>query len=165
MSALPHNTIARFLKCDRGAMLVEFCMALPVLLLFFAVIVEGGRIAWTYQSAAAGVRDAARMVARMAPDDLCTSGSGVAGYDALATQIVTNSLSGTSTVPNGATVVDVAPTLRCVPGSFRLNPTPIVDIRAEVQIDYLRGNIFGLFGDSLGPLNMELADQSRVFGN
>ena len=155
----------QYARCERGAMLVEFCMAMPVLLLFFVVIVEGGRIAWTYQSAAAGVRDAARMVARMAPDDLCTTGAGVANYDPLVTQIVTNSLGGASVIPTGATVVDVVPSLRCVSGAFRLDPSPIVEVRAEVSIDYLSGGIFGLFGDALGPLTTELADQSRVFGN
>jgi len=155
--------IRRFARRENGAILVEFGMALPVLILFLAVIIEGGRMTWIYQSAAAGVRDATRMLARMAPPDICTSGS-IATYDAAVTQIVTDTINGASALPNLATVLDVSPTLTCVTGTFRVSPAPIVEVRARVQMDYIFGNVFGLFGSSLGPLITEVADQSKVYG-
>ncbi len=155
--------LRRFLRDENGTALVEFGIIVPVLLLFLAVIIDGGRIAWAYQSAAAGVRDAARMVARIAPNDLCPGGS-VSGYDALVTEIVMESITGTSIVPNHTTVVDVIPSFRCVTGGYRVDPAAIIEIRAQIQIDYLLGNVFGLFGTALGPLNTEVQDQSRVYG-
>ena len=117
--------------------LVEFGIIVPVLLLFLAVIIDGGRLAWTYQSVAAGVRDASRMVARIAPSDLCPGGS-VTGYDVLATQIVEQSVTNTSILPNSATVVDVVPSFKCVTGGYRVDPAAIIEIRAQgsVQLSF-----------------------------
>lgn len=155
--------LRRFIRDETGTALVEFGIVVPVLLLFLAVIIDGGRLAWTYQSVAAGVRDASRLLARIAPNDLCSGGS-VAGYDALVTQIVNQSITGTSIIPNGATIVDVIPSFRCVTGGYRVDPAAIVEIRAQVQFQYLLGNVFGLFGTSLGTLQTEVQDQSRVYG-
>ncbi|TMM54763.1 TadE/TadG family type IV pilus assembly protein [Sulfitobacter sabulilitoris] len=152
----------RFVRGGDGAALAEFGMVAPVLLLIFAVVIDGGRIAWTYQSAAAGVRDAARMVARIAPDDLCPGGS-VAGFDTLVTDIVTQSITGNSIFPTGATIVDVVPSYRCLTG-YRVDPAAVVEVRAQIRIDYLWGGVTGLFGTALGPLDTEVFDQSRVFG-
>lgn len=159
--------LARHIRCfcrsDDGAALVEFGMVLPVLLLVTAVIVEGGRITWAYQSVSAGVRDAARMIARIAPPDLCPGGS-VGPYDALATEIVSQSIDGSSVMPRMVTVLDVEPTLLCVAGAYRVDPSAVVQVRARVRVDYIFGNVFSLFGTGLGALETEVADQSRVFG-
>lgn len=155
--------IRHFCRSDDGAALVEFGMVLPVLLLFTAVIVEGGRVTWAYQSVGAGVRDAARMIARIAPPDLCPGGS-VTAYDALATEIVADSIDGSTAMPRLVTVLDVEPTLLCVSGSYRVDPAAVVQVRARVRVDYILGNVFGLFGTGLGSLETEVADQSRVFG-
>ncbi len=153
-----------FCKDQKGAALVEFGLVIPILFLFLAVVIDGGRMAWIYQTASYGVRDAARMVARIAPSDLCNGGS-VDVYDAMVTQIVTDSISDMSVIPNAARVVDVTPTLaRCVTGNFRNGTAPIVQVSAEIEIDYIWGGIFGLFGDALGPLTTEVRDQSRVYG-
>ncbi len=155
--------ITRLKRCDAGAPMVEFAMVLPLILLFLAVIIEGGRITWIHQATAAGVRDASRMIARIAPVDLCSAGT-VANYDTLATTIVTNQLGGSSIMPAGATIVDVTPT--CIPrtGTYRVSPASVVQVTAEIEIDYLFGGIFGWFGDSLTSLTAEISDQSRVYG-
>lgn len=158
--------ITRFLKGEEGSALVEFGIVVPILMLFLAVIIDGGRIAWAYQATAAGVRDASRMVARIAPDDLCAGGS-VAGYDALVTKIVSERLGsaeGEIIIPRGTILVDVTPTVRCVTGGYRVDPAAVVEVRAQIRIDLLWGNFFGFFGTGLGPLNTEVFDQSRVFG-
>lgn len=155
--------IARLRGCDAGAPVVEFAIVLPLILIFIAVIIEGGRISWIYQSAAAGVRDASRMVARIAPVDLCPSGS-ITSYDAMVTDIVENRLNGSSVIPGGATVLDVIPVLHTRTGAYRIDPTCVVEVRAQVQIDYIFGGVFGWFGNPLGPVVTEVADQSRIFG-
>ncbi len=159
--------ITRLKRCDAGAPMVEFAMVLPLILLFLAVIIEGGRITWIHQATAAGVRDASRMVARIAPVNLCGTGPGagtVANYDLLVTDIVTKQLGGSSIMPGGVNIVDVTPT--CIPraGTYRVNPASIVQVTAEIEIDYLFGGIFGWFGDSLTSLTAEISDQSRVYG-
>ena len=39
---------SRFSKEESGAALVEFAILLPMMLLVFAVIIEGGRLMWSY---------------------------------------------------------------------------------------------------------------------
>ncbi|WP_171211256.1 TadE/TadG family type IV pilus assembly protein [Ruegeria sp. HKCCA5426] len=155
--------ITRLKRCESGAPMVEFAIILPVLLLFIAVIIEGGRITWIHQATAGGVRDASRMIARIAPLDLCNAGT-VGTYDSLATTIVTNQLGGSSIMPGGTTVVDVTPT--CIPrvGTYRVNPASIVEVTAEVEIDFIFGGIFGWFGNSLTSITTVISDQSRVYG-
>ncbi|WP_170363425.1 TadE/TadG family type IV pilus assembly protein [Ruegeria arenilitoris] len=155
--------IRRLRSCEAGAPMVEFGIVLPLILLFFAVIIEGGRITWIHQATSAGVRDASRMIARIAPLDLCAAG-GVGSYDALATDIVQNQLGGSSIMPHGTSVIDVTP--RCISraGVYRINPTSVVEVTAQIRIEYLFGNVFSLFGAALGPLDTEISDQSRVFG-
>ena len=156
--------IKSFGKDQNGDALVEFGLVIPILFLFLAVVIDGGRMAWIYQTASYGVRDAARMVARVAPSDLC-SGGNVAVYDAMVTEIVTNSISDMSVIPNAARVIDVTPTLdRCVTGGYRNGTAAIVQVSAEIEIDYIWGGVFGLFGSALGPLTTEVRDQSRVYG-
>ncbi len=155
--------ITRLKRCDAGAPMVEFAMVLPLILLFLAVIIEGGRITWIHQATAAGVRDASRMVARIAPVNLCGAGT-VASYDDLVTDIVSNQLGGSSIMPGGVNIVDVTPT--CIPraGTYRVSPASVVQVTAEIEIDYIFGGIFGWFGDSLSSVTAEISDQSRVYG-
>ncbi len=155
--------IARLKSCEAGGPIVEFVLVLPLLLLFIAIIVEGGRITWIHQSTAAGVRDASRMIARIAPLDLCTSG-GVGGYDVMATDIVENSLNGSSIMPWGTNLVDVSLTCFERTGTYRIDPTAVVEVRAEVEIDYIFGGVFGFFGIARSTLTAEIADQARIFG-
>jgi Flp pilus assembly protein TadG len=149
---------------QRGAALVEFGLVVPIMFLFLAVVIDGGRMAWIYQSASYGVRDAARMVARIAPADLCPSGS-LSGYDTLVTDIVAKSISDTSVFPTGARVVDVTPSIAaCVTGGYRNGTATVIEVNAQIEIDYIWGGVFGFFGTALGPLNTTISDQSRVYG-
>ncbi|MCB2131090.1 MAG: pilus assembly protein, partial [Rhodobacteraceae bacterium] len=58
----PCRSLRRLLRRDDGAILVEFALALPILLIFFAVIVEGTRMMKNYHTAISGVRDATRFM-------------------------------------------------------------------------------------------------------
>ncbi len=159
------SNIARLKRCDAGGPIVEFGMVLPLILLFIAVIIEGGRITWIHQATAAGVRDASRMIARIAPPDACaTGGSGVGSYSMMAQDIVVNSVGGTSILPLGASLVGFDVTCHQRSGTYRLDPTSVVEVRARIRINYLFGGIFGYFGNSYDTLTTEIADQSRIFG-
>jgi hypothetical protein len=156
--------LKKFSSDQRGAALVEFAMVAPIMFLFLAVVIDGGRMAWIYQSASYGVRDAARMVARIAPSDLCPSGS-LSSYDTLVTDIVQKSITGTSVIPVRARIVDVTPSIAaCVTGGYRNGTATVIEVSAQIEIDYLLGGAFGLFGTALGPLNTTISDQSRVYG-
>ncbi len=157
--------IGRLRRCNAGGPMVEFAMILPLLLLFFAVIVEGGRVTWIYQATAAGVRDASRMIARIAPPDACASGgSGVGTYITMAEDIVVNRLGGSSILPLGSTLVSFNVSCHQRSGTYRIDPTSVVEVSAQIRIEYLFGGIFGYFDSSLDTLDTVIADQSRIFG-
>ena len=65
----------RFRRAEDGTALVEFAISLPLILVVSFGTINSMRLFWSYQAAVAGVRDAARYVARMAPDNICTTGA------------------------------------------------------------------------------------------
>ena len=166
MHGLKHisRIFGRFLRNDSGAALVEFAILLPMLLLVFAMIIEGGRLMWSYQTFNAGVRDAARYLARVAPADICTSGGSVAGYTGKLEDIVKETFDGDSIFPSGITVTSVTPTLSCVAGTYRVSPAPVVQVRAALTVTFPFASVFSFAGQSLGTINTSVTDQSRVFG-
>ncbi len=165
-SSLNRST-AEFSNCQSGAALVEFAIALPLLLLLFATIIEGGRMMWSYQTAAAGVRDAARYLARVAPQDICATGGSVSGYSATLLNIVRNANDGTALFPGGITITGVSPSLICVTsGNLRNSPTPVVQVTADLTITFPFAAVFGFAGGSdLTTLNTTITDQSKVYGS
>lgn len=154
----------RLLRDESGAALVEFAILLPMLLLLFAVIIEGGRLMWSYQSAAAGVRDAARYLARVAPSNICSQGGSVTAYTADLEAIVRNSINGDSLFPSGITVNSVTPGLACIAGDFRVSPAPVAQVTANLTVTFPFAGLFGLAGGSLATVTTTITDQSRVFG-
>ena len=132
------DTLVAFRKANSGAALVEFAICLPLLLLVMAIIVEGTRITWTYQAAASGVRDATRMIARLAPDDICTGTANIGDFKTEATDIVQLRAGTTDEqiLPTGVLVLDVTP-----------------------------GGVFALVGGQpLDPIITQIADKTRVYG-
>jgi Flp pilus assembly pilin Flp len=166
VTRLPLPPIARrFWRDETGAQLVEFAFALPLLLLLFAVTIEGGRMLWAYQSVASGVRDATRYLARVTPRDICERGTGVAGYTDRLEGIVRNAQTGEALFPNGIQVTEVLPSLACNPGDYRGTNAPIVTVNAVLQITFPFSGIFEFVGGSRPTLNTALSDQSRVYGS
>jgi Flp pilus assembly pilin Flp len=155
----------RLRKDETGAQLVEFAIVLPLMLLTFAVIIEGGRLMWSYQTVVSGVRDATRYLARMAPRDICSLGGSVDSYTTLLSAIVTESNDGGSVLPSGVRVLSVTPSLTCPGGTFRTGEAPIVTVSAAVEVTFPFAGLFQFADGSLGTLNTQVADQSRVFGS
>ncbi|MEX0300880.1 MAG: TadE/TadG family type IV pilus assembly protein [Leisingera sp.] len=156
--------LAAFRNREDGAVLAEFAMMLPVMLLTFAVIIEGGRMMWSYQAAISGVRDAARYLARVAPQNICSAGGSVAGYQSQLTAIVRESIQGNTLFPASLNVTSVTPALSCHAGSYRVSPAPVVEIRANLTMTFPFSGIFTLNGSSRPVISTVIADQSRVFG-
>lgn len=155
---------AAFRKGDEGAVLVEFALMLPVMLLVFAVIIEGGRMMWSYQAAISGVRDAARYLARVAPQNICSSGGSVDAHQPQLLEIVRESITGDALFPASLAVTSVTPGLTCQAGSYRISPAPVVSVRANLTMTFPFAGVFELNGGSRATINTVITDQSRVFG-
>ncbi len=145
-------------------MLVEFALILPLMLLVFAVIVEGTRMLNSYQMAVEGVREAGRYLARTAPIDVCLSGGNLSGYSAKLKTLVEQDINGNAIMPAQITVNSVTPTHVCVAGSYRTNPAPVAVVTANMTIQFPFGSIFSLFGSSLTSVTTNVTDRARIFG-
>jgi hypothetical protein len=160
------RVLARLFRQEEGAVLAEFAIVLPVMLLFFVVIVESARMMWSYQMAIEGVRDAGRYVGRTAPVDICRPGGGTAlgTSDADLKRRVETSIGGTPLFPAAVTVNSVTATHTCISGGFRTDPAPVARVEADLTIAFPFGPVFGLFGDALTEVRTTVAETSRIFG-
>ena len=161
-----HAHLSRLHRDDRGTQLVEFTILMPTLLLVFAVIIEGGRLMWSYQSVAVGVRDASRYLSRAIPSDICDSGGSVAGWSGTVTTIVRQNLDGEAIFPVGITVDAVTPTLICAGAGagYRVDNVGVVQVRADLTVTFPFAPLFQFAGQNLTTINTSVTDQSRVFG-
>ena len=174
MNRTAFHKIRRFRNENSGAAMVEFAIALPLLLLVLAIVVEGSRITWIHQVAASGVRDASRYLARTEQSSVCNSTAGVQAFNnntaiaARAQEIVTSSVDLTNTIlPTGVRNVVVNHTLQCTSVDFTGTGTtlvPVIQVAVTLTIDFPFGGVFDLFGDPLAPLTTVVADESRVYG-
>ncbi len=157
----------RFGRDPRGAALVEFAISLPLLLLVFAVIIEGGRLFWAYQTTASGVRDAARYLARIAPSDSCNGPGDFSGYTGRVERIVRETSSGTTLLPSSITVTSVVPQLLCISVSYSADRAPVAQVTATLEVTFPFGGVFSLMqgGEDLGTITTTVTDQSRVYGS
>ena len=150
-----------------GVALVEFAIALPLLLLTIGIVIEGSRIATIHQATAAGVRDAARMIARVAPGNFCIeSGVALPDYTTEATDIVVERAGapGERVIPSGVNVTSINATLGCVDVDYSTDDVPMVFVVATIEINFPFAGAFEFFGNRLDPLTTVISDQSRVFG-
>ncbi len=154
----------RFRKADDGAILVEFALVMPLMMLLFAVMFESGRLMWTYQMVNAGVRDAGRYLARTAPIDICLTGGSVAGYATKMKEIVEEDIAGTGLFPAHVTINSVTPSISCIAGTYRTDPAPVGIVTASMTIEFPFSGIMSLFGGTLGTTTALVTDQSRVYG-
>ena len=155
----------RFRRDESGAALVEFAFVLPMLLLIFGVIIEGGRLFWSYQTTIAGVRDATRYLARAAPNDVCTTGSSVAGFTGQLTNIVQQSSGGAGLFPGGVTLNSVTPSYICVTGTYRGGTVPIATVTANLTVTFPFSGLFTFFGGAgLATMTTNVTDSNRIYG-
>lgn len=158
------STLLRFKTREDGAVIVEFALTLPIMLITFALIAEGGRLFWAYQDVITGVRDTSRYISRIAPSDMCSPSpsAAIGDYQGLATTQLAN-----LSTP-GMTVAIDSLALECVgtAGEYRVSPTPIAVLSASLTIENLPfAPLFQLIGaTSLTQIETTVIDRSRVFG-
>lgn len=155
-----HGTLRRLRRDTSGAALVEFAILLPILLVLFGTVVESARTFWTYQTTIAGVRDAARYLARWAPGDACTGGGGLDGYEAELLGIVRNSLDGASVFPADVSIDSLDAS--CAAASTA--SASVARVGATMTIQRPFGPIFALAGGGLEATTTTVWAESRVFG-
>ncbi len=158
-------SLRRFARDPSGAQLVEFALVLPLMLLIFAVIIEGGRMMWSYQTVVSGVRDASRFLARVTDRNICDTPTAVTIFDATLAAFVRTSNDGSAIFPSGVTVTEVTSTLECFTGAYRSGEAPVVTVEADVQITFPFAGLFTLVGGSRPTLETSVSDQSRVYGS
>lgn len=158
--------LALFRRREDGSALVEFAITLPMILILGVLSIECMRLFWSYQAAIAGVRDATRYLARVAPADICTSGGSVAGYTTQLRGIVDSTITGGALFPAGVRVTSLTPTLTCVTSlGLRQASVPVAAVSADVSITLPFSQILQIVGMAPGAtLNTRVADQARVYG-
>ncbi len=158
--------VTRFLRREDGAALVEFAISLPLMLILTFLTFESMRLFWSYQAAIAGVRDATRYLARVAPADLCPGGGSVAAFEEQLTTIVSTAISGASPYPEGVAVTGLTPRLDCVTGlGLRQASVPVATVSADLSISLPFSQIMRAAG--LAPataIQTTVRDQARVYG-
>jgi Flp pilus assembly protein TadG len=164
----------RFRRAEDGTALVEFAISLPLILVVSFGTIDSMRLFWSYQAAVAGVRDAARYVARMAPDNICTTA-------ALTTHLTARNVDPTTIIDrtlfadasgsralytSGVTIGNVTTTLSCVTGQgLRQANTPVVRVSADMSITMPFSEILSLVGgDGFGTITTRIIEDARVFG-
>jgi Flp pilus assembly protein TadG len=162
---ITRTQLRRLVSDESGTQLVEFALVLPMMLLIFGVIIEGGRMMWSYQTVVAGVRDAARFLARVTPRDICETGGAVSIYDDTLIGMIRNDNDGNSVMPSGVTVTGVLSSLTCNEGDYRSDAAPIVTVSADVVVTFPFAGLFTLAGGSRPTLETSVSDQSRVYGS
>lgn len=158
-------SLRRFAQDQSGAQLVEFAIVLPLMLLIFAVIVEGGRMMWSYQTVVSGVRDASRFLARVTDRNICDNPGRVTAFDGTLTTFIETSSDGSSIYPSGVTVTGVSSSLQCFTGTYRSDEAPVVTVKADVRITFPFEGLFSLVGADRPTLNTSVSDQMRVYGS
>ena len=156
----------QFWRREDGAVLVEFAVSLPLILILAFLSVESMRLFWSYQAAIAGVRDATRYLARIAPADLCTTGGAVTGYASQLKTIVETTISGAAIFPAGVTVTSLTATHTCVTSlALRQARVPVATVSANVSITMPFSQILRVIGGApAASINTTVRDQARVYG-
>lgn len=146
-------------------------LVLPMMILFFAIMVEFGRLYWGYQSVVAGVRDASRYLARVAPVDICVGGGTLDSYEAtLTTMIEKERLTDTSVLPAQFAIDSVTASYACpeAPGTetweYRTPEIPLATVSAQVTMQFPLGHLFSIFGSSFTSVTTTVSDDARIFG-
>jgi Flp pilus assembly pilin Flp len=162
--------ILKFRRSQSGAALVEFGLSLPLILIIAFGIIESMRLMWSMQAAVAGVRDAARYVARAVPDDICISNGVMETWDPALNRnlvnIVTNSITGGAIFPAGITVDAVTASLEC-PATLGLRQAqvPVATVTANLSMQFPMTAVFRLGGGTgWGTITTSVAEEARIYG-
>jgi Flp pilus assembly protein TadG len=164
----------RFRRAEDGGALVEFAISLPLILVVSFGTIDSMRLFWSYQAAVAGVRDAARYIARMAPDNICTTAdltAHLAARNVNPTTIIDSTLfadanNSRALYTGGVTIGGVTTTLSCVTGlRLRQANVPVVRVSANMRITMPFSGILVLVGgNGFGTINTTIIEDARVLG-
>jgi hypothetical protein len=158
------KALKRFLRAQDGAAVVEFVLCVPVLILFFGLIIEFGRLYWGYQSVASGVRDASRYLARIAPIEICLNGGSLSAYEATLKSMIENDWTGGNVLPKQVTIDSVTASHNCVAGTFRTSPAPVATVDVQVTVQFPLGFLLDIFQMPFSSLTATVSDSSRIYG-
>lgn len=169
--ALSHH-IRRFVKDRSGAALVEFALALPLMLLVSYMCFDGLRLMWSYQAATAGVHEATRYLARVAPGDVCDTGATLTAFEDTLFDIVEgvdfeedvgrfDSVFG-----QGVDLLDVSTSLTCVDDAgLRQAEVPVVTVTADLRLLLPFHLILSrTIGTDVATFEARIEEQARVYG-
>jgi Flp pilus assembly protein TadG len=156
----------RFRRAEDGTALVEFAVSLPLILVVSFGTIDSMRLFWSYQAAVAGVRDAARYVARVAPADICDTGGSLAGFETQLRTIIDSTIDGGALYTGGVTIANVTATLTCE-GTLGLRQAqvPVARVSADMSIVMPFTEVFRIVGGAgFGTLTTRIVEDARVFG-
>lgn len=158
--------IHNFRHKENGAAIVEFALSLPLILVVSYGLIDSMRLFWSYQATIAGVRDASRYIARVAPADLCETGTNLSGFETRLRAIVDSTITGDGVTPTGINITDFSATVDCIDNlGLRQPDVPIATITAELSMDMPFSNILAVIGGSgWGSLTTEVREQARIYG-
>lgn len=134
----------QFIKDNRGVVLIETLIALPVLVLISILFVEFGNVMWQRQQLQAGVKDAARYWSRCRP--VTAGGATFMNCSENTARLIAftgSPTGGTTRVPGW----DDASELTILPTTPPTSPTPtdIVTVQGEVVYNsFMLGNGLGI---------------------
>lgn len=158
--------IRTFRQAEHGAALVEFGLSLPLILVVSYGLIDSMRLFWSYQATIAGVRDATRYLARMAPGDICDSGPAIATFEPRLLAIVDSTIGGDGITPPGISITGLSATLDCVNGlNLRQPVVPVATVTADLRMEMPFTGVLTLIGGAgWGTITTAVQEQARVHG-
>lgn len=162
----------RFARDDEGAVLVEFAIVFPMMILFLAIVLDFGTTFYSYQQTISGVRDASRYLGRAAP---ITSCPGWTAQDltmkSKLTSIVNQDIEATSSTifPKRVSVTNVFYSINCIEDAvsqdlYAEDMVMVGRVTAVIEIDFPLGGVFGLFGSDIPGIRTRVSDEMRIYG-
>lgn len=160
------GNLHRFATDRSGAALVEFALALPLMILVSYISIDGLRLMWSYQAATAGVHEATRYLARVAPGDICETGGTLSAFDAALFGIVEGAGGGESVFGRDAQLLGVTTSLSCVADAgLRQTQVPVVTVSADLRMFLpLHLVLSRLAGTDAAIITARIEEQARVYG-
>lgn len=160
------SLLRSFRRSETGAALVEFGISLPLILVVSYGAIDSMRLFWSYQAAVAGVRDATRYLARIAPSDICTTGGSLEAYETQLATIIGSTIDGGGLYPPGVEISNVNASYDCEGTlGLRQSQVPVTTVTADLSVELpLTGVLSLIGGEGLGTLEATLFEQARIFG-
>ena len=155
------------LATDRsGAAMVELALSLPLMLLVCFISLDSLRLMWTFQAATAGVHEATRYLARVAPGDICTAGGTLAGHEPTLVTLVGGASGGGSVFNAEVQLLSLATRLDCVTDAgLRQAEVPVATVTVDLRLPLpLHGLLSRIGGDGAGTITARIEEQARIFG-